>query len=184
MPNWCENDLTVTGRTEDVDAFLADASGKNHCDDSLSSFCFDNFLPYPKKFLDLDKEAARRRAEVMAMPPEERGKLTPDETFPKDGYNQGGYEWCICNWGTKWPACHERDPVVKSYRATKRVKLVFDTAWSPPGHVVLAASKKHPRVKFTLRYYERGAALCGKYICEGGENIFDQCGEYRGNRGG
>lgn len=139
MPNWCENDLIVTGKREDVEAFLAAASGFDHGADKKTEenpLCFDKFIPYPQKFLDMDAAAEKRREEIKAMSEEERAKLKQDELWPKDGYNQGGYEWCVANWGTKWCACHTRKPEVKDGKRTVKAVIGFDTALvaAPAGH--------------------------------------------------
>src|SRR5262249_40688206 len=75
-----------------VQEFLKRAEGSNGCLD------FNAFLPYPERFLALDKAAEEW---------EERKRNDPDLDYrdrPKDGFNQGGYEWCIANWCTKWNA--------------------------------------------------------------------------------
>ena len=36
------------------------------------------------------------------MSEEDRKAYIDKYGFPKDGYNQGGYQWCCDNWGTKW----------------------------------------------------------------------------------
>jgi hypothetical protein len=49
MPNWCENDLTVEGPKEAIDAFMAFAEGE-------SPFDFERFVPHPEAYRtgDLD----------------------------------------------------------------------------------------------------------------------------------
>jgi hypothetical protein len=47
MPNWCENDLTITGPQADVEAFFAFAKGKDdQCDDDEELLIdFNKFVP-------------------------------------------------------------------------------------------------------------------------------------------
>src|SRR5262249_32909329 len=93
MPNWCENDLTVKGPKDKVQEFIQRAEGPNGCLD------FNAFVPYPERFLALDKAAEEW---------DDRNRNDPELHYgdrPKDGFNQGGYEWCIANCGTKWNAC-------------------------------------------------------------------------------
>src|SRR5438045_2750467 len=96
MPNWCENDLEIEGKSERVNEFLKFAEGPE------SQFDFNRFIPYPEKFAELDQKAEEARDEWQKTPPEKRGPY-PVIT---DGFNQGGYEWCCDHWGTKWNAAH------------------------------------------------------------------------------
>ena len=107
LPNWCENELYVSGRKEDLQRFKEKAKGKN------GDLDFNSFVPYPEEWRKLDEaywgawgklrelndkleraeseeEKQRIRKEI-----EEVQKNMPE----KDGYNQGGYEWCWENWG-------------------------------------------------------------------------------------
>jgi hypothetical protein len=52
--------------------------------------------------------------------------------------------WCARNWGTKWNA---HDPEVDSITG----ELCFYTAHAPPTPVLLALSKKFPRLSFDLK---------------------------------
>lgn len=97
MPNWCENDLYVRGRPEELKKFVEFAKGEE-------AFDFNKFIPYPEKFRELDERAEKLNA-LLTKKPEE---LTPEEAAIilkhdgrriRDGYNQGGYDWCVQNWG-------------------------------------------------------------------------------------
>src|SRR5512132_365387 len=91
MPNWCENDLAVEGPKEVMEAFLKFAAGD-------SPFDFNRFIPYPEEFRRLDDVAK-------AWDREHEGRTGYDwHSRPKDGFNSGGYEWRVEEWGTKWPA--------------------------------------------------------------------------------
>ncbi len=46
------------------------------------------------------------------------------------------YEWCICNWGTKWNAA---DTIVLDMDT-----IQFDTAWSNPEPVILKLAEMYP----------------------------------------
>ena len=82
-PNWCSNDLRIEGELKEVEKFKKENVKLD----------FDKYIPYPKEFTDKDKQASKNRVEKQTTI---NGKL--DTT---DGYNSGGYEWCIQNWGTK-----------------------------------------------------------------------------------
>ena len=170
MPNWCENELVVKGKREEVDAFIKKAKGRNGALD------MNKFIPYPTEYKKMDKVA------------KEYEKAHPNdwENIPKDGYNQGGYEWCNENWGTKWNFCEVGMSKPDDYKnGNRRVEYAFETAWSPPMPVIKAMSKKFPNLSFTLKYYEGGMAFSGRVVFLGGEKIEEKHNDdYRGGRGG
>ena len=174
MPNWCECDLYIDGPRERVTAFLDAVKTED------SIFDFNRIIPYPERFADLDRIAA----EWEQLPPERRTGARP-----KDGYNQGGYDWCQENWGTKWRArdaalgyssCDPEDSLATS----RSVEINFRTPWCAPAPVVLRASELYPDLDFDLRYFERGMAFNGVYRCKAGKALEDECAKYFGNRGG
>lgn len=149
MPNHCHNDLWISGATEDVDALLTLMGA----DLPEPKFDFNAVLPYPKAYNDRDDEFAALGHKGVA---EKYGPRA------QDGYNSGGYEWCVENWGTKWNA----------YRVARRdymgVCITFQTAWSPPRPVIAALHKKFPQLELSLEWFELGAAICGgvRYVLE------------------
>jgi len=75
----------------------------------------------------------------------------PPEGMP--GYKW--YDWRVTNWGTKWDvvACIDHTP--------GRAIFQFNSAWSPPGPVIVAAAEKFPMLEFEHVYYERGCDFGG-----------------------
>lgn len=122
-PNWCENRLEIKGKTEDLRKF------REYAKSSKTPLDFNNFIPYPKRFADLDRKPIN----------------------DKDGYNSGGYEWCIANWGTKWNSCDAK----KSSVYNQRLCYDFDTAWSPPAPIIRKMGELFPSLHFILKYWGR-----------------------------
>jgi hypothetical protein len=187
MPNYCENDLSVycedEARVKEVVDFVHTESRHGE----KIPFSFHAIIPYPKEFMRLDEavEAYDKETEEILKfaGDEEETKAVRIRRYrarPKDGFNQGGYQWCCDNWGTKWDALDFREESV----CFDEWSITFDTAWAPPKPVILALSKKFPEVRIELRYFERGGAFNGLYRCEGGEVTFDEQGAYYGTRGG
>lgn len=168
MPNWCECDLYVTGRDGRVREFLEFAAGD-------IPFDFNRFVPYPAEFEAMDREAKRRR---QSDDPAVRAEGWTD------GYNSGGYEWCLAHWGTKWNACRGRCGSTVSDGDVLTAALHFDTAWSPPTPVVENAAGRFPDLTFDLRFFERGVQFQGRFRCVGGEVVEHDVAEYFGHRGG
>lgn len=177
MPNWCECDLEIRGNAKRLKEFIKFAKTRG------SVLNTNKFIPYPKKFADLDRKAQ---------------KLGKKGKYIKDGFNSGGYEWCIQNWGTKWGICHAelREASVDACAFsgavheklqkgnTSRLEYGFDCAWSPPIPVILKMSEMFPELDFELRYFECGAAFQGLYRCRAGKVSDDREWKYFGDRGG
>jgi hypothetical protein len=112
-------------------------------------------------------------------------RFVPEPSTKKDDWDW--YHWRIDNWGTKWNADRVQiEPLGHSYLWDEEagVKICFDTAWSPPTPVILAAAHQFPMLCFRLEYFECGMAFHGCFICENGEMTQEFCGEYFGSRGG
>jgi len=185
MPNWCSNVLVVNGKDKEIEKFKKDAKGKDRYgrETVLNE---EVFFPYPQEFKDLDLKAEewRKKADDYAkslgldrfwcgdkMKKEDRDKFIKENgEEPKDGFNQGGYGWCVANWGTKWGFCdaeisHEEKGVLTYF---------FTSAWSPPVGLVAKMGEKYPNLRFELDYDEPGCAFKGKFVMEGGELIVDE----------
>ena len=141
MPNWCENELRIDGTSEDVEKVFEFIKTEK------SIFDFNQLIPYPQEYTEMDDEAA-------TLGYEEFHKKYGENA--KDGYNSGGYNWCIKSWGTKWNACSPR---------REGDAMIFDTAWSPPQPVVIALAKMFPTVSFHLEYFEGGMGFAGGFSC-------------------
>ena len=116
MPNWTENELTITG--PDVQKVLNTIHSEAHDDEDARLLDFDKIIPYPKAYRELDQHAHEYQQKFMAISredPERQTKLEalaaeygvePGAPWIKDGFNSGGYEWTCEFWGTKWNAAH------------------------------------------------------------------------------
>lgn len=184
MSNWCENELYISipdatdeeeGKKE-IQRFKEFAATKKGKETNLLDT--NKFVPYPAKYRKADE--AHRKAEEELSTGRKEGLVATHDRLPKDGFNNGGYEWCTENWGTKWGICNAE--LVND--GDTYLDYEFRTAWSPPEPVVHAMSKKFPKLKFDLRYFEGGAGFNGILICENGEIKENKTGEYFGSRGG
>ena len=156
MPNWCTNELTISGNAETLDEILEFCEGEN------GRLDFDKIIPYPEPYKQMDKEAPdwtlgqEARDAQMAIYKAKWGTT-------HDGYNSGGYEWCCKNWGTKWNASG-----VTLTDSPDDVCFSFDTAWSPPIQVIEKLASKFPTLNFELKYEERGLNFAGDiFLSEG-----------------
>ena len=116
MPNWAENELTITG--PDVSRVLKAIHSEFSDDEDARVIDFDRIIPYPQHFKDLDQRARDYEQKFRAIAnndPERQEKLNalaseygvePGTMHLKDGFNSGGYEWRCEHWMTKWNAVH------------------------------------------------------------------------------
>jgi len=201
MPNWCSQDLLVnipwdreTNPTpaekealkrfeRDAKAIELDKQGRRSLLDA------NNFIPYPEKFKRLDKLAKQEQEKIDAlrilddvdkMTPEQRDVWFAAHPFPKDGFNQGGYEWCSKNWGTKWNFCS-----VELVDETEvQLMYSFETAWAPIIPVITAMAARYPELEFELKYFESGMGYNGVVKWSNGKLDEAKEGDYFGDRGG
>ena len=173
MPNYCENDLAVEGPKEVIEEFLKFAAGE-------SPFDFNRFIPYPEEFRRLDEitEAWDREHAVRS-----------DYDWharPKDGFNSGGCEWRVENWGTKWQPSPIKveGPVTDDDGKTLRVVFHFNTPESPSTAVIKKAAERYPALRFELQYFECVCEFEGLFCCSRGKVEPDESDEYVGDRGG
>ena len=161
MPNWCECSLTIKGEAKELKRF------KNFAKEGRRILSFNRFVPYPEDFRRRDEEAIEINKKIA------EGNLSAGLRI-KDGFNSGGYEWCIANWGIKW----DTDDNVSVEHDDKSLIYQFDTAWSPPIPVVREMSIKFPLFTFALKYHEPGMQFKGKYKVKAGEVLSKTYTEY------
>lgn len=162
MPNWCYCELSVVGPIEERVRFKNFAEGDGQILD------FNRFVSYPERFQVMDKKCDEMRKSGV-----------PRNAIPKDGFNNGGYEWCVTNWGTKWNA--SCDDITEKPRS---LVYRFDTAWGPPEPIVNVMAEMFPRLRFNLRFWEMGMGFQGQLMVKDRVIIKKWQGDYRGRRGG
>lgn len=155
MPNWCNNVLVVEGTKKDRDNFVKDVKSEN------TTLDFEKIIPY-QDFLD------KKKSEWNKLSKDEKKKWI-DKDFTDDGFqmwafNNGGYNWCVDNWGTKWNA-----DVGDAREDNDKLIYVFVTAWSSPEPIVKTLIEKYPNLSFYLEYEETGMCFGGELSGKNGE---------------
>lgn len=153
MPNWCLNEIIVTGDNKTLNEFVAFVKSDK------SDFDFNKIIPYPEEFAKADKA-------YKELSDEEKMKA-------KDSFNSGGYEWCIENWGTKWLP---DNPYLRKEKET--IEIGFDTAWSPSLPITAKLTELFPTLTFIHKYEEPGMDFSGYVKYEGGKIVEQECGDY------
>src|SRR5207245_1066396 len=124
MPNWCQNQLTVSGPPAEVQRFKEKAVGHSPW---LSPEDVGREGPDPLNFHSL---------------------CPVPEALVKEGYNEAAYDWTRANWGCKWGA---RDvQILDEWDGI--VIYEFNTAWAPPVEFLEHVSKEWPQLAFELAY--------------------------------
>lgn len=139
MPNWCTNELTITGDPKQIAKFRKLAEQKNK-DGEKQALSLGNFYPEP----DYTK------TEVLPTFPDISG------TKPVDP-SQAWWDWRVQNWGTKW----ELNEVELIDESEDYLLYRFDTAWSPPVKWLEKVAKDYPELDFRLKYEEEGVGFLG-----------------------
>lgn len=161
MPDWCLNDLTVSGEAARVELFLEMARGRG----AGEALDFNQFVRYPERFRAADVahdawDAARGAR-------------------PESGFSAGGRSWRMTNWGTKWNAYGShvtarwgegRGKGDFTYFANVR----FETAYAPPLPVVRFMSQFFTGLRFDLRYLDPETGSVGFVLFRGG--VAELCG--------
>lgn len=194
MPNHCSNDLFVSGPADEVKRFLEKAV--RLADDGGATLNEDFIMPYPEEFKQKDKLATEYQQRFDAeweLSQVQNPSLMYKEFSEKfqanngprvvDGFNSGGYEWCNSNWGTKWGSYNGAIPEIT--KEGKRLKLTFDTAWSPYDNGFFKClSSLFPALRIVNKFYESGVGYKGHTTWKGGKLLSGSEGTYRGRRGG
>jgi len=200
MPNWCDCELAIEGSEEELKKFKKFAKSKKELLD------IQKFIPYPKKFKEKDEFMSKlslMKSKLNDLKDEKKIKRLQNKinkleiinglSNGEDGYNNGGYDWCVQNWGTKWGICSSKIILERCgycekhglyFNRCNELIYGFETAWNPPLPIILKMSKMFKKLEFELRYFEAGSGFNGLFKCKGGKIIENLTGDYFGMRGG
>ena len=167
MPNYCTNNLTVTGDAKEIKRFH-EAITAGELQDHEDFRILDNLFPTPKELSETPKghfgEGSEKQIQMEAM---QKANL---EKFGSPDW----YEWNCKNYGSKWS---DFDGVFGQV-SDNEINATFMSAWSPIGEGIRNVSKQFPTLDFILSYDEGGMAFCGGYAFRNGEIFADIEGEY------
>lgn len=151
MPNWCENTLTITGDTKQLDDFLDKAIKKTEYGKVLDLQalypCPDELLKQSSPNVQLDTETPKDYKKRIG--------------FLKNEYDvDNWYDWQVNKWGTKWGDCE-----IFSYDKTdNEATIFFSSAWAPPDRWLRKVAKDFTELYFFLEFLESGIGFCGTLV--------------------
>ena len=148
MPNWCDNQITITGPNSVIDKIEKIVKEEDN-QNGLLNF----FHPMPK---ELD------------------GTTSPSSSADKpqpmvEGFDNW-YDWRTDNWCTKWEVCE----FYGVDRKDDTISFAFSSAWAPPTgaytHFITSMAEKNLDVSLKAYYYEGGCDFAGCW-----DNGDDEC---------
>lgn len=148
MPNWCDNEVEITGSAKSLDR--------------LSELVIDNAV---RKSALFEEQIVENHYSLL-----ETFLPVSDYFGTQEGYNRGGYEWCIETWGCKWP---ERDFHLIRV-SEERLDIQFNTPWSPPENGYRFISKIFPDLMFHHYYRDEGLCFLGLISYQNGITVFER----------
>ncbi len=143
MPNWCQNQLTVTGPTKQLREFRMASRGADLLG-RPSELVFQLLHPMP---FHPDTDVYADETGIYGGPRGSKGAW---------------YDWHIRHWGTKWDLLGNTIEILDE--TDKHVVYEFDTAWSPPTELVKRIGPNWPKLTFVLVYAEISAGFGGKLV--------------------
>jgi len=154
MPNWCNNQVEISGPKKVIDQ-IQKIVDENHIKDDN-----DPNIPEDQGLLDW-----------MVPMPKELRTTQADGTERKDLLEKYGhsdwYGWANDNWGTKWDI-HEFYGFTRKNEST--IEFGFDTAWAPALNAFETWLAKNDDCSVKCTYYEPGCDFAGVW-----DNGHDQC---------
>ena len=155
MPNWCDNQITITGPNSVIDKI--------------------------EKIVKEEKDGHGLLNFFHPMPKELDGTTSPSSSADKpqpmvEGFDCW-YDWRCENWGTKWEVCE----FYGVDRQGDTISFGFSSAWAPPipayQTFLMNMSEQKQDVSLKAYYYEGGCDFMGCW-----DNGDDEClapGDYK-----
>ena len=151
MPNWCNNNLTLTHKDPAMIQRAYDALERGEF--------LQEFVPVPEQL---------KIVAGCVGDPDEQKKLEADtaRNVAELGYGNW-YDYCCGEWGTKWDVGEQGASDI--HPDGTMLHTYFDSAWAPPTR----AYDKLVELGFGVEamYYEGGMAYAGSYGENGDEEI-------------
>ena len=176
MPNHVEGLIRILGDEKDLKDIMEFVKDEDKC---ISA---DKIIPYPEKFKKMDEDHYARYGNWGESTPEQKVNASEDiknGTYTKDGYNNGGYNWCCNNWGTKWGFYNTKvSDIIELPNGEFVVEYTVRTAWSPAFPVIRRLSELYPNVTIEYWYEEEGWCYpAGRVTYNGGDETDDEIWE-------
>ena len=151
MPNWCNNNITITGPKKIIDKI--EKIAKNEKYEKPEDGLLHYFHPMPKGLRDTTADGSKNKA-----------------MMKKHGFSNW-YDWAVENWSTKWDI-HEFHGVERTELGIdeSQISFGFESAWAPPIGAYDKFIDENPNVSIRATYMEGGCDFMGIW-----DNGIDDC---------
>ena len=147
MPNWCDNQVSITGPNSVINK-IEKIVNEEKDTEGLLQFMY----PMPQELKDTTADGSENK-----------------EMIKKYGHSDW-YGWATDNWGTKWDINEfygvDRQEISDD---ESTISFAFSSAWAPPTGAYQEFVDKHP-VSLEAKYYEGGCDFMGIW-----DNGDDRC---------
>jgi len=134
MPNWCDNQVTITGPNSVIDT-IEKIVKEEKDGNGLLNFMY----PMPAELRDTTADGSENK-----------------ELIKKYGYSDW-YSWACDNWGTKW----EVNEFYGVDRQGDTISFAFSSAWAPPTGAYENFISENEECSLEAKYYEGGCDFGG-----------------------
>ena len=154
MPNYCNNNIVITGPNSVIDKIEKIANGDK-------GDLLQYFYPMPKELNDT----------VAGPEPKTKKEKLEKRRLQVEYGASNWYDWRVENWGTKWD-------IMEFYNINRKeigedeseISLGFDTAWAPALGAYEKFLDKNSNCSLKAYYYEPGCDFMGEW-----DNGVDDC---------
>jgi hypothetical protein len=204
MPNWCSNQITISGAPAQIRRLLDAATYEGN----EGIFSLKAVYPVPeglanvsagsdedfhavvhgdwKKLLSrrtfLTKEHGEIKSREALIEIYEKGRAKGQDLraiadqYEKNLQEHGCMTWY--NWCVRhWGTKWDINGEYDYVEGSDCVSFVTDSAWSPPVEAFEHISEQYPELEFTLEYFEEGCSFIGKVTLQNGEATSSDEGE-------
>ena len=156
MPNYCNNNIVITGPNSVIDKIEKIAKGDK-------GDLLQYFYPMPKELNDT----------VAGPEPKTKKEKLEKRRLQVEYGASNWYDWRVENWGTKWD-------IMEFYNINRKeigedeseISLGFDTAWAPALGAYEKFIDENSNCSLKAYYYEPGCDFMGEW-----DNGMDSCFE-------
>jgi len=152
MPNWCDNQLSITGPNSVIDKIEKIIKEEKDTNGLLNFF-----YPMPKQLEGTE-----------AGPPAKTKKEKLERARLQVEYGASNwYDWRTTNWSTKWEVCEfygvDRQYHSEQNEGESTISFGFSSAWAPPIGAYEMFLEKNEECSLRAFYYEGGCDFMGEW---------------------
>ena len=152
MPNWCDNQLSITGPNSVIDKIEKIVKEEKDTNGLLNFF-----YPMPKQLEGTE-----------AGPPAKTKKEKLERARLQVEYGASNwYDWRTTNWSTKWEVCEfygvDRQYHSEQNEGESTISFGFSSAWAPPIGAYEMFLEKNEECSLRAFYYEGGCDFMGEW---------------------